>query len=130
MKGEASSASAHVRRIVGHASGWQEQMDTCVCGKPWPCSNAVAAVGTQRDEKMMADPEQWPRWPCLPLKKLGPRGQMPEHGFLLAQEGMLTTVHIGSIFSVERVNEAARGVGKSIAYPSTGAIVAAGWLVD
>lgn len=28
----------HERRVVGHASGWQEQMDTCVCGKPWPCS--------------------------------------------------------------------------------------------
>lgn len=28
----------HERRVVGHASGWKEQMDTCVCGKPWPCS--------------------------------------------------------------------------------------------
>ncbi len=28
----------HERRVVGHASGWKEQMNTCVCGKPWPCS--------------------------------------------------------------------------------------------
>lgn len=27
----------HERRVVGHVSGWKEQMDTCVCGKPWPC---------------------------------------------------------------------------------------------
>lgn len=27
----------HKRRVVGHVSGWQEQMSTCVCGKPWPC---------------------------------------------------------------------------------------------
>lgn len=27
----------HERRVVGHVSGWQEQMNTCVCGKPWPC---------------------------------------------------------------------------------------------
>jgi hypothetical protein len=28
----------HERRVVGHVSGWQEQMDTCVCGQPWPCT--------------------------------------------------------------------------------------------
>ena len=27
----------HRRRVVGHASGWQEQMDTCICGNKWPC---------------------------------------------------------------------------------------------
>jgi hypothetical protein len=27
----------HERRVVGHVSGWQEQMATCVCGQPWPC---------------------------------------------------------------------------------------------
>lgn len=30
----------HERRVVGHAGGWKEQMDTCVCGKPWPCEDA------------------------------------------------------------------------------------------
>lgn len=35
----------HERRVVGHASGWQEQMDTCVCGKPWPCPSAVSHAG-------------------------------------------------------------------------------------
>lgn len=30
----------HERRIVGHASGWKEQMDTCICGARWPCSGA------------------------------------------------------------------------------------------
>jgi hypothetical protein len=28
----------HEQRIVGHASGRQERMPTCVCGKPWPCA--------------------------------------------------------------------------------------------
>lgn len=27
----------HERRIVQHASGWQEKMNTCVCGRKWPC---------------------------------------------------------------------------------------------
>lgn len=82
------------------------------------------------DAEMMADPERWPRWPCLPLKKPGPRGQTPRHGFLLAQEGMLTTIHIGSIFDVERVNGAARSQGEQERYSSVAEIVAAGWMVD
>jgi hypothetical protein len=35
----------HERRVVGHASGWQEQMDTCVCGQQWPCPRAVQPPG-------------------------------------------------------------------------------------
>lgn len=27
----------HERRVVGHVSGRQEYMNTCVCGEPWPC---------------------------------------------------------------------------------------------
>lgn len=34
----------HERRVVGHASGWKEQMDTCACGRKWPCELARAAV--------------------------------------------------------------------------------------
>lgn len=30
----------HERRVVGHASGWHEQMNTCICGKRWPCPEA------------------------------------------------------------------------------------------
>ena len=32
----------HERRVVGHASGWKEQMDSCVCGNPWPCAKTLA----------------------------------------------------------------------------------------
>lgn len=37
----------HEQRIVGHASGWKEQMDTCICGQPWPCSQVPR--GDDRD---------------------------------------------------------------------------------
>lgn len=36
----AETKASHERRVVGHASGWQEQMDTCVCGQQWPCPKA------------------------------------------------------------------------------------------
>ena len=42
----------HERRVVGHASGWQEQMNTCVCGKPWPCNGEPALLTS----KTIADP--------------------------------------------------------------------------
>lgn len=38
-----SNQTKHERRIVGHASGWQEQMDTCICGKAWPCAEALTS---------------------------------------------------------------------------------------
>lgn len=38
--------SKHERRVVGHVSGWQEQMNTCVCGKPWPCAE-LSSTETQ-----------------------------------------------------------------------------------
>ena len=36
-------AARHEQRIVGHVSGWQEHMPTCVCGKPWPCNGDLVA---------------------------------------------------------------------------------------
>jgi len=35
----------HERRVVGHASGWKEQMDTCVCGQKWPCPSLETGYG-------------------------------------------------------------------------------------
>jgi hypothetical protein len=32
----------HERRVVGHVSGWKEQMNTCVCGKVWPCIDSYS----------------------------------------------------------------------------------------
>jgi hypothetical protein len=56
--------SKHERRVVGHVSGWQEQMNTCVCGKPWPCPE-VALSSNQRDIQVAAVMEAQKRWPAL-----------------------------------------------------------------
>jgi hypothetical protein len=37
LRTTSQTAVRHERRVVGHVSGWQEQMDTCVCGLKWPC---------------------------------------------------------------------------------------------
>jgi hypothetical protein len=38
----------HERRVVGHVSGWKEQMNTCVCGRDWPCDLALTQEGHQK----------------------------------------------------------------------------------
>jgi hypothetical protein len=40
----------HKQRVVGHASGWQECLPQCVCGKPWPCTASQAAKCETCDE--------------------------------------------------------------------------------
>lgn len=80
------------------------------------------------DVKMMEQPLNWPHWPVLPLVRWEDR--QPTYGFLVAQEGMLNTVHYGSIYDVELVNLAMRGQGKSQSYESKEAIVKDGWKVD
>jgi hypothetical protein len=57
----------HERRVVGHISGWKEQMATCVCGQTWPCPslNGSHVCATGRVEP----------WPiescsgCFPLNR-------------------------------------------------------------
>jgi hypothetical protein len=56
----------HERRVVGYASGQQEQMDTCVCGKPWPCPelrtsnpmrNALQELADAAEEQASSEPD-------------------------------------------------------------------------
>lgn len=43
------TGALHERRVVGHVSGWKEQMRTCVCGKPWPCPDLYRPCPFCRD---------------------------------------------------------------------------------
>lgn len=47
----------HERRAVGHVSGWQEQMDTCVCGKRWPCPELLSSNEQDSTERYYAEME-------------------------------------------------------------------------
>ncbi len=42
----------HARRVVGHVSGWKEQLDICLCGKPWPCPEADTLKDTKEVERL------------------------------------------------------------------------------
>lgn len=49
--------------------------------------------------KFMRDPNEWPRWPLLPMKRRGARGQFPDCGFLVTGQGPV--IHRAAIYQVE-----------------------------
>lgn len=74
--------------------------------------------------RWMNDPDKWPRWPLLPLKKPDPRGQLAETGFLVCGKGPV--VHLGSMYQVTpEWNDFKREPFESFA-----ALYAAGWRID
>jgi hypothetical protein len=87
------------------------------------------AVDDSDDLAFMQKPIYWPRWPYLPLKRPAKKGGV-EHGFLLAQEGMLYFVNVGSIFSETDRQLAHMGKGVRLEYKDYDEIVADGWRVD
>lgn len=79
------------------------------------------------DETMMVVPEEWPRWPYLPLKRYVKSdengGTRAEFGFMV--DGAKFTVFCGSIFSLP-----ASLPNKKHEYNSPKDILADGWVVD
>jgi hypothetical protein len=68
-----STPKKHERRVVGHVSGWKEQMDTCVCGEEWPC--AKAQIETSRFPKETTEAlRRWEESGILEHTKAGQRG--------------------------------------------------------
>jgi hypothetical protein len=59
---EAEAYMKHEQRIVGHVSGRQEYMDTCVCGAAWPCA---AMSGSETDKAPEAITQGTPILPLL-----------------------------------------------------------------
>lgn len=76
--------------------------------------------------RFMKSPDEWPRWPILPLQKIGtPR----EYGFLLAQEGFLTTLFRANFFALTPGWDPGKHEPKEI-FESIEALYEAGWRVD
>lgn len=75
-----------------------------------------------QDLEMMQDPDEWPLWPQLPLKKRSDWPQ-PRAGFLVAIPELKPIVFIGVVGTVKQDRP-------RIEYSSFGELVEDGWLVD
>ncbi len=85
---------------------------------------------THDDRGMISQPDYWPRWPYLPLKRSVPGQSWPDVGFVVSDslKGPLpepVTVYIGNV--LERVKLADR---EQVVYPTIDSLVESGWIVD
>jgi len=88
---------------------------------------------TMDDRGMILDPEFWPRWPLLPVKRYPKAGGM-ECGFLVAAENVRWTVFLESIYGLAKygqsLKEVAEKIPNKIEYADLDALLADGWIVD
>lgn len=89
------------------------------------------------DKAFMSDPNKWPCWPFLPVKRYTAQaGPGPVCGLILAVEGQMTTVYFASMFRTEgRVGELTTDFIKNEAikrtvYEDIDKLLADGWIVD
>jgi hypothetical protein len=82
----------------------------------------------EKSLKFMLDPNRWPRWPYLPVKKypVGMSHGMPDTGVVL--EGK-PTVYIANLYALPRTPEGWEALQKH-EYLTFQALVNDGWIVD
>lgn len=76
-----------------------------------------------QDLEMMQDPDEWPLWPQLPLKRRGHHEDSRRTGFLVAIPELEPVVYLGIVGTVVLKRD-------TIEYSSFEELLAAGWLVD
>lgn len=81
------------------------------------------------DVEFIKNSDNWPRWPCLPVKRY-PKDAMMESGFLI--DDNTYTVYIGSIFRLKSNVDLGTQIKdmKQYKYKSAEEIVEDGWIVD
>ncbi len=80
---------------------------------------------TKADLELVNNPDAWPCWPRLPMKKYSDNqtGDFPEFGFIV--EGGGSTVYLGSVFGVIDMGQVKRKH-----YDSFNEMLDDGWVVD
>ncbi len=74
---------------------------------------------------MMAQPDRWPAWPRLPLKR---RDRKPNLGYLLETSEVLAVVYLRNVFDDRAVDPGSEV--PTMEYGSLEAMVDDGWVVD
>jgi len=80
----------------------------------------------ERDVSMIKDPNMWPRWPALPMKKL--LGRQIKCGYII-DDGKKPDIIIGSIFDIPRDPILLKALPRE-EYDSAEEVSADGWRVD
>ena len=78
----------------------------------------------RKDLEYLKDPNLWPAWPVLPLKRKKLSGGWPEFGYVIAVEGQLTWIRSGNIFAMDPTDPV------TYTYETPEALLADGWVVN
>jgi hypothetical protein len=91
----------------------------------------LSADEFRKHKEMIESPDDWPRWPMLPMKRPNPdmTGQM-QVGIITATEGKMTTVYLTDMFSAHKLNDVPDEDRPKLVYQDTAAILDDGWVVD
>lgn len=76
------------------------------------------------DLRFLQDPNLWPAWPFLPLKRYNATGGWPEFGYVVAVKGQLTSIRKGNMFGAKSDDPV------TWVYETPEALLADGWEVD
>lgn len=87
----------------------------------------------ETEKALMQDPDDWPCWPMLPVKRYSTKeGSWPETGLMIAKSnvagGVEPTVYMLNLFGEHTIKEFIEC--KKHKYESLDALVDDGWIVD
>lgn len=91
----------------------------------------MAKTGHTRheDREFMLNPELWPMWPALSVKRRKPGGGWPDLGILLDSHASEPTVYLTTLHDLV-VNENALEVCTKETFKDVDEMLQAGWIVD
>jgi hypothetical protein len=90
--------------------------------KPEPYNPAKERVDATR--RMLADPESWPHWPRLPMKRPGHAHEKDGIGTMLAFRTPPFRIYLTEMFATEITS------AESLTFNSVDDLIDAGWTVD
>lgn len=97
--------------------------DRSACDYNYPVGGCTMSE-REHDLSMMRDPNAWPQWPILPLKRSTPDDPL-DCGFIAEQEEII--VYHGTMFEVK---EAVADTSRHLRYSTWDEVYDDGWRVD
>lgn len=88
----------------------------------------MATIPEREDAEMIANPDRWPAWPILPVKRRGWMDDDCNLGVVL-DEGTRSTVYHVNICDLPKTQEGWIGAAKTH-YATVEAMLKDGWIVD
>lgn len=85
-------------------------------------------VKEKPDYSFVLNPQKWPNWPFLPMKRYVQNKHLPEFGVIMTRMG-LSTIFDANLFDLPKTEEGWKAL-KHKKYSSVEEMLQDGWIVD